>query len=398
MIFHIDRNILLAALQRISYGVATAKKANNTVRGNSIYRCFVFDADCDQLTIKATDLDVYMSEAVSIGNPNAEKRTFAVEARPFLRAIKTLESQNLRTEVLEYQIIVTHSIGSFAFPLDSNVTIFDTLKEPTISPITAHTLEFEAPGLRSILNRCSFAVADDQLRPQMNGVCLRFTNEFTDFVASDGYRLARIRKRPMLECESPVDMIIPRQVVSILQAVTPKTGFVEMAFNEYIPQDPNSKEKVPADVCAIYMDGVRIVFKPINGRYPNYISVIPTRFSFDFSVNRQTLIKSFERLIQFANNSSMLVTVTLTPGFMSMAVEDKDFETKANENIPCEYIGNKFRIGFKIPSLLSILKNLTAPDVTFSIVDASRAIIIAPKPQPDSEEITMLLMPMILND
>ena len=83
---------------------------------------------------------------------------------------------------------------------------------------------------------------------------------------------------------------------------------------------------------------------------------------------------------------------------MSMAVEDKDFETKANENIPCEYIGDKFRIGFKIPSLLSILKNLTAPDVTFSIVDASRAIIIAPKPQPDSEEITMLLMPMILND
>ncbi|RRC99077.1 DNA polymerase III subunit beta [Prevotella sp. OH937_COT-195] len=398
MIFHIDRNILLAALQRISYGVATAKKANNTVRGNSVYQCFVFDADYDQLTIKATDLEVFMSEAVSIGNPNAEKKAFAVEARPFLRAIKTLESQNLQVEVLEYQIIVTHSIGSFAFPLDGNVTIFDTLKEPMIGHATAYTLKFEAPGLRSILNRCDFAVADDQFRPVMNGVCFRFTKEFTDFVALDGHRLARIRKRPILECESPVDMVMPRQVVSILQAITPKTGFIEMAFNEYIPQDPNSKEEVPAAVCAIYMDGVRIVFRPINGKYPNYQSVIPTRFSFDFSVNRQALIKSFERLIHFANNSSMLVTVTLTPGFMGMAVEDVDFETKADEKIPCQYDGGKFRIGFKIPSLLSILKNLTAPDVTFSIVDALRAVIIAPKPQPDSEELTMLIMPMLLKD
>lgn len=398
MIFNIDRNTFLGALQRVSYGVATAKKASNIAIGNGIFSCFVFDADCDQLTIKATDLDVYMSEVVSIGNPKAEKKTYAVEARPFLRAIKTLESQSLSIEVLEYQIIVTHSIGSFAFPLDCNVTIFDTIKEPMISPVTAHTLRLEAPGLRSILNRCSFAIADDQLRPVMNGVCLHFTKEFTDFVASDGHRLARIRKRPMLECESPVDMNIPHQVVSILQTITPKTGFVEIVFNEYIPQPLNSNEKVPDAVCSIYMEGVRIVFRPINGKYPNYLSVIPTRFSFDFSVNRQTMIKSLERLITFANNSSMLVAVTLTPDFMGMAVEDKDFETKADEKIPCQYNGDKFRIGFKIPSLLSILKNLTMPDVTFNIVDASRAAIIAPKPQPNGEEITMLIMPMIIND
>ncbi len=398
MIFNIDRNILLSALQRISYGVATAQKANNMVKGNSVYRCFIFDADCDQLTIKATDLDVYMSEAININNQTAEKKTFAVEAHPFLRAIKTLESQNLQVEVLEYQIIITHSIGSFAFPLNNDVTIFDTLKEPTISPITAHTLKFEAPGLRSILNRCSFAAANNPLRPTMNGVCFRFTKEFTDFAASDGHRLAQIRKRPMLKCESTVDMIMPRQVVSILQAVTPKTGFVEMVFNEYIPQTTGSNEKVPTAVCAINMDGVRILFSPISGRYPNYISVIPTRFNFDFSVNRRALIKSFERLITFANNSSMLVAITLTPGFMGMEVEDKDFETKANEKIPCQYNGGKFCIGFKIPSLLSILKNLTAPDVTFSIVDASRAVTIAPKPQPDSEEITMLIMPMLISN
>lgn len=399
MTFQIDRNLLLSALQHISYGVANAKKTKYmAANGSSIYRCFIFHVDCNKLTIDATDLDVFISETVNINNPTTERKTFAIEARPFLRIIKTLESQCLDIKVLEYQIIVTHLIGSFAFPLDCHVTTFEALKKPAINSASAHKIRLEAPGLRSILNRCSFAMGNDRLRPVMNGVCLRFTNEFTDFAASDGLLLTRIRKRPMLECESPVDMIIPRQVASILQAILPQTGFVEVEFNEFTPQPISSKETAPAAVCVVYIDSMRIMFTPIRGIYPNYNSVIPTRFSFSFSVNRRIMIKSLERLITFANDYAKLVAITLTPGCMSMAAEDEDFGAKASEEILCQYSGNKFRIGFKIPFLLSILKKLTTPDITFSIVDESRACVITPTPQPDSEEITMLIMPMLLKD
>ena len=247
------------------------------------------------------------------------------------------------------------------------------------------------------MHRCSFAVADDELRPVMNGVCLRFTNEFTDFVASDGHKLVRIRKRPVLDCQTPGDVVLPREAVKILQTVTPQTGFVEMAFNEYIPKS-NPDDEVPAAVCVIVVGGVRLVFKPIDGRYPNYGSVIPTRFNKEFGINRQALIKSFERLTAFANDSTKLITLTLSQGVLSMAAEDRDFDLRANEQIPCEYAGGKFRFGFKAPSMLSILKNLSAPDVVFNIVSETAACVITPKPQPDSEEITTLIMPMIIGD
>lgn len=398
MIFSIDKNILLSAMQQAAHAVAVAKKAQNICGYSGIYRCFVFSTDTDKLTIQASDLDVFISKTVSIDNKDAVKKTFAVDARQFLRTIKTLENQILRIEVLDYQIIVTHSLGSFCFPTDYNVTIFTEKTKGKDSITFARSVTFEAPGLKQILTKCSFATANDYLRPVMNGVCIRFMKEHTDFVASDGHRLARIRKGKMMDCESPVELVLPNQVVSILQKITPSTGFVEAKFNEFVIPTAGAEEKLPELVCEMMIDDVRLLFKPIDGRYPNYNAVIPTGFNIAFDINRQAIIKSLERLTAFANRNAELITLTLSKGALRMDAEDTDFELKANEKIPCNYSGGNFRIGFKASSLLSILKNISAPDITINIVNENRACIILPKPQPYSEEITTLVMPMLIKD
>ena len=49
-------------------------------------------------------------------------------------------------------------------------------------------------------------------------------------------------------------------------------------------------------------------------------------------------------------------------------------------------------------SLLQTLRNFNTPDVVFRLIDQNTAIIIGPTIQPESEEITALLMPMYIND
>lgn len=395
MIFQVDKNILLTALQRVSHAVITSKKANSLRHVAIIFHRFIFYANCNKLTIKASNLDVFMSDCVDIDNQEAKKKAFAVEARSFMRVVKTLEQQKLKIEILDYQIIVSHSMGSFAFPI-MDISEFEEQPKPQIKQESAHSLKIEAPGLRSILNRCSFAVATDEFRPAMNGVCIRFTKESTEFVASDGHRLIKIKKRPMLECEEQIEIIMPRQVVSILQAITPKTGFANIVFNEYVVQT-NTDEEIPGPACLISIDNMRILFRPINARYPNYNSVIPNEFNYEFNANRVSLIKSFERLAEFTNNAQP-VSLVLEKDLLKLGASESNL-MRANEIIPCEYGGSFFRIGFKILYLLDILKNLTAPNVSFRILDTMRACIITPKPQPDNdEEITMLIMPMLLND
>lgn len=398
MKFTIERNILLAALQRISNAVMTYKRAN--ALGAYLYRNFIFHADLDELTIEASDREVVMIETVSIGNPDAEKKVFAIEAGPLLKAVKSLDGQSLEFEILEYQVIVKHTTGRFALPLDERVLEYDAMRKAEVNYNTAHYLKLEAPGIKSILERCAYAVAQDKLRPVMNGVCLNLTNDYADFAASDGHKLIRIRKTS-IKTDSPAIMVIPKIVVSILRKITPNTGFVEIWFNDYKfdwPQD--DLDNRPPCACRIVVENTVIIFVPVQGRYPAYNTVIPedhfTRF---VTVSRQALIKSIDRLSLFGNESTGLITVNLTAGRMYMSSEDKDFSTSADEEIPCSFDGQEpIRIGFKDYSLLQTLRNLNTTEVTFKIQDQTRAIIINPAIQPESEEITALLMPMLIND
>lgn len=83
---------------------------------------------------------------------------------------------------------------------------------------------------------------------------------------------------------------------------------------------------------------------------------------------------------------------------MRLESKDVDFAIEANEAIACQYDSEDMKIGLKDESTLQILKNLKSEKVVFQLTDPSRAAIILPEPQPDCEEITMLVMPMLVND
>ena len=230
----------------------------------------------------------------------------------------------------------------------------------------------------------------------MNGVFMDCTKEGTNFAASDGHKLIRISK-PSLQGEA--GMIIPKKVVSILLKVLPDTDFVQIWYNPYLPNlDEEEAKKTPRAACEITVDDITICFRPIEGRFPNYNSVIPTHHNYTLTVDRKALIKSLDRLSLFANSSSGLITIYLEPDKMQMQSEDKDFEQSAVDTIPCNYNGKDMRIGFKDRSLIQTLRNLNTKDVTFYLIDQNTAIIIGPTIQPESEEITALLMPMYIND
>jgi DNA polymerase-3 subunit beta len=194
-------------------------------------------------------------------------------------------------------------------------------------------------------------------------------------------------------------MIIPKKVVSILLKVLPDTDFVQIWYNPYLPNlDEEEAKKTPRAACEITVDDITICFRPIEGRFPNYNSVIPTRHNCTLTVDRKALIKSLDRLSLFANSSSGLITIYLEPDKMQMQSEDKDFEQSAVDTIPCNYNGKDMCIGFKDRSLIQTLRNLNTKDVTFYLIDQNTAVIIGPTIQPESEEITALLMPMYIND
>ena len=77
-----------------------------------------------------------------------------------------------------------------------------------------------------------------------------------------------------------------------------------------------------------------------------------------------------------------------------------DAQVQANDRIGIDYDDEKdMTIGVKADSIIEELSRIVEPTVCIHFTDPSRAVTIQPvDPLYQGEEITMLLMPMLVND
>lgn len=418
MEFIVSRNILLRALQHTRCAITKGEL--------NIFKNFVLsfpdDPKENTMTVHTSNGEIWMTETVLLENPAVDARPIAVWYSDFIRSIKSLDEQPLQFIVGEMQMTVRHSCGSFRLPLCNQADEF--LQRPRPCPDAeapdGYNFDLEAPVLASILNRCNFAMAHDELRPVMNGVYMNLTDEYSDYVSSDGIKLVRVRKSPV-KCAGkivPLSLILSSQVVKALMKVLPATGDVVFEYQKELMKEHTGKnvhgekekyktmERPPMARITID-DIITISFKPIYGRYPSYWSVIPEYSVFQMTIERKKLIKSLDRLVLFQPTSGM-VELNVSKESLRLNSEDNDLEMAGEETLPCssvktdgtELIQDRpfLRIGMKGGSLSQTLKVLSSENVVFHFTDATRAIIIQPVPQPDTEDVIMLLMPMMYND
>ncbi|MPN52029.1 Beta sliding clamp [bioreactor metagenome] len=146
------------------------------------------------------------------------------------------------------------------------------------------------------------------------------------------------------------------------------------------------------------MSSYKMVCRFVEGRYPNYNSVIPQNNPNIFVLDRLTLLNALKRVAVFSNPASNLVKFQLSEDKIVVTAQDIDFLTTAEETIPCTYEGNVMNIGFKASFLIDILDNIPSSDVRIELSDPSRAGLILPVEKEENEDMLTLLMPMMLND
>jgi DNA polymerase-3 subunit beta len=71
---------------------------------------------------------------------------------------------------------------------------------------------------------------------------------------------------------------------------------------------------------------------------------------------------------------------------------------EATERIPCEFDGNDMEIGFNAKFLKEMLSTIDGEFVQIQLSQPNRAGLVVPKENENSEDITMLIMPMMLNN
>ena len=345
-----------------------------------ILDCFLFEVADGNIKITASDSDNIVRSSLPLTECDGQGE-FCIPNHTILNALKELPDQPLHFDINpdNYNLTITYQNGEYKFTANS---ADDYPRTQDISG-SVTTLEIPATLMAESISRCLFATASDELRPVMNGVYFDLTPESLNIVASDGHKLVRNRYFT-IKSDTPAAFNFPKKPATLLKNVLTKdSGDVTVKFS---------------DKCAqISFDGTIINCRLLEGRYPNYNSVIPTNNPCEVTVDRKSLLSAMRRVLPFASESSLLVRLHITEGALEISSEDLDFSTSAKEVIACENTGH-MDIGFKGNSLMDVLTNLNSDSVTFQLADPSRPGLIVPAEQQNEEDVLMLLMPMLLNN
>ncbi len=342
---------------------------------------FVFDIQAGILHLTASDSENVMKTQLELTDSDSDGR-FAIGNHDLLEAVKGFSEQPITFDVDTQANIakISYQNGLFSLPIESADEF------PLTQSISDAATEIVIPNalLAENINRSLFATAQDELRPVMNGIYFDLTPECLAIVASDGHKLVR-NKVLSIHSEQPSAFILPKKPASLLKNLLGKDGGdVIIRFDERNAQ-------------ISYGDG-ELTCRLIEGRYPNYNSVIPQSNPNQLTVDRLALLAALRRVQPFANDSSNLIRFHVEGGTLQLDAEDFDFSKTATERMSCDYNGQPMSIGFKGSSFIEILSNFDCQEVIIQLADPSRAGLVLPSEQPENQDVLMLMMPMLIND
>lgn len=374
MKFIVSSTALFSHLQAVSRVI----NSKNTL---PILDCFLFELEDGTLSVTVSDSETTMVTSLEVNDSDANGR-FAIVAKTLLDALKEIPEQPLTFDinVETYEVGVQYQNGKYSL-MAQNADEFPQSVTPGDNSVR---VEMDAQILLGGINRAIFATADDELRPVMNGIYFDITTEDITMVASDGHKLVRC-KTTAAKGNERAAFILPKKPATLLKNLLPKEqGTVSIEFDERN--------------AVFVLESYRMVCRLIEGRYPNYNSVIPQNNPHKVIVDRTQLIGALRRVSIFSSQASSLIKLRMQENQIVISAQDIDFSTSAEETQICQYSGTPMSIGFKSTFLIDILNNISAEEVVVELADPSRAGVVVPVEQEENEDLLMLLMPMMLND
>lgn len=374
MKFVISSSVLSSRLMTI--GRVIVQK--NTI---PILDCFCFDIQGTTLTITASDNDTTLTAKAELNECDSDVR-FAVNAKTLQDAIKEIPDQPLECylNTESYELTVEYQNGQYKL-MGQSAEEYPT---PAISDETRLEFDLECQKLVPSITRCMIAAANDTLRPQLNTICFDIHSQEVSLVSSNGNQLA-LTKLAMPALNAEGSYLLGTRPASLLKGMLAKAeGNVHFSLGQR--------------TAIVHTEEYSLTSRLVEGRFPNYRSVIPQDNPNIVTVNRLALVSALRRVLVFANAQAVLVKFRLGPNTMNISSQDIDFGKSAEENMLCDYMGAPMRIAFKGSVLLDLINNIEGDDITLKLSDPSRAGLIVPAKQKEGEEVLMLIMPSVFND
>lgn len=369
-------------------GVSKTINSKNTL---TILDNFLLEVDAEkgQLTVTASDTENTLVARMEVSN--------ADESGRFLANAKRLCDIGKELPAVDVEISV--DLDSLAMQIDFPGGKFDLVAlDANQYPVSSDPLaeisnndgdtpaELLLPSsmLLAGIENTIFAVATDQIRPQLMGILWDVKPDGIIFVATDTRKLVKY------ENKTAAPGIERRLILPLKPAVLLK---------QLLSKDAEDVQVVLTDKSATFStEKLTLSCRLIKGNFPPYERVIPADNPYVATFDRESILTAVRRVSVCADPAHGLMKLRFSHGLLEIKVDDTSHSTFAVEKVPCDYVGNDLVIGFSAGYLIEIFNTLPTENILMKLADPSRPGVFVPEENADNTELIIILMPMTVQD
>lgn len=367
MLFHFKRDILLKPLTQIMGFVET--KQIMPILANVYFKKW-----SNNLTIIANDMEIQASININSMEDNNDF-TLTLSAKKLQEILKTFTNdENITMELINSKVtlssnntkFIIHSMPAEHYPLlrlnDNCLVEFDLTQKV----------------LKNLISMVAYAMAINDSRSFLNGMLFELKNNQLILVTTDAHRLAYITHDLKLKSLAAISYIIPRKTILELQRL--------LEDNE----DKITIKFYPTQIC-FRTETKELISKIIDGKYPDYLKVIPNSNDKLCLVNRQELLRSVQKVAVIGNDKLRIITIEIKLHVMIVTCRNEEQEESRDE-IKIKYLNNnQLKLNFNISYIKDALSNCNYENLELAFYDNQRSVLIT---IPEQTQFKSVIMPL----
>jgi len=341
-------------------GVAN-KNINLPILGNILIRAEIQKVE---LIVNNLELAVVANLSAKTEAPGA----FTVPARTLSDFIALLPNENIEVELKENELAVTCGKSS------TKIKGAPAEEFPMIPAVeegrgfAVNTADFKR-GLAQVLP----AVAKNDIRPELSGVCFNFNSEYYNglvIAATDSYRLAE-KKLPLASGTDNVRIIMPGRTAQELSHV--------LALSEGSDSEPTVRILVGENQVAINYDSVQLISRLVDGQYPDYAQIIPKEQKTTAVFPTDRLVKEIKAASLFTTTGVNAVSLDLNVSQGTIGVSSTSTQTgEYSSEISADLKGEENSILLNHRYILDGLNNLGSDTTTLQVISGDNPCMLLP--------------------
>lgn len=367
MQFTIQREALLKPLQLVA-GVVERRQTLPVLSN------VLLVVDGNTLSLTGTDLEVELVGRIHLEEA-AEAGEITVPARKLMDICKSLPDDAALTLKVEDNKAVIKA-GRSRFTLATlPASDFPNVEEGPGSM----SFSVNQNKLRRLIERTSFAMAQQDVRYYLNGMLLEINKGQLRAVATDGHRMAMCTLDADIDYQERYQLIVPRKgILELARLLGEADDLVNVVLGTH-------------HIRATTGD-FTFTSKLVDGKFPDYERVLPRGGDKIVLADRQVLRNAFSRTAILSNEKYRGIRLMLSDSLLKIQANNPEQE-EAEEDIAVDYNGSALEIGFNVSYLLDVMNVLSNEQIKIILSDANSSALVQ---ESESDDSVYVVMPMRL--